>query len=120
MGEVYLDLTIANIEDRRHQKEISFLVDTGATRAWISQSIAKELGIKPVGNVSLEMADGIVKKFPYGMCIFDFNGETVAGNVVIGPPGIEPLVGTHVLQDFRLVIDMQHHTVSRRRALKAK
>lgn len=120
MGEVYLDLTIANIEDRRHQKEIAFLVDTGASRAWISQQVAKELKIKPVGTVSLELADGIVKKFPYGACWFDLNGETIAGNVVIGPPDIEPLVGTHVLQDFRLVIDMEHHTISRRRAMKAK
>ncbi len=120
MGDVYLDLTIANIEDRRRQKELSFLVDTGASRAWIPQGTARELGIKKIGTVSLEMADGTVKKFPYGSCWFDLNGETVAGNVVFGPPEIEPLVGTHVLQDFRLVIDMQRHTVSRRRAMKAK
>ena len=46
MGEIYLELTIANIEDRRRQKELAFLVDTGATRAWVSQQVAKELGIK--------------------------------------------------------------------------
>jgi len=46
MGEIYLELTIANIEDRRRQKELPFLVDTGATRAWVSQQVAKELGIK--------------------------------------------------------------------------
>jgi len=51
---------------------------------------------------------------------FAFDGETVAGNVIIGPPDIEPIVGTHVLQDFRLVIDLEHHTISRRRAMKAK
>ncbi len=120
MGDVYLELTIANIEDRRRQKEIAFLVDTGASRAWIPKKIAKELGIKQVGSVALEMADGSVKKFPYGFCVFALNGETVAGNVVIGPPEIEPIVGTHVLQDFRLVIDMERHTISRRRAMKAK
>ena len=120
MGEVYLDLTIANIEDRRHQKEISFLVDPGASRAWISQQVAKELKIKPVGTVSLELANGIVKKFPYGACCFRLNREIVAGNVFIGSQDTRPSLGTHVLQDFRLVIDMEHHTVSRRRAMKAK
>ena len=120
MGEIYLELTVANIEDRRRQKEMTFLVDMGATRAWIPRNIAKELGIRKTGTVSLEMADGSVKRFAYGACWFALNGETVAGNMVIGPPGIEPIVGTHVLQDFRLVIDMQHHTISRRRALKAK
>ncbi len=120
MGDVYLELTIANIENRSRQKEISFLVDAGATRAWIPKGMARALGIKKVGNISLEMADGTIKKFPYGSCCFALNGEMVAGNVIIGPPEIEPIVGTHVLQDFRLVIDMEHHTVSRRRAMKAK
>ena len=120
MGEIYLEFTVANIEDRTRPKEVMFLVDTGATRAWIPKKMAKELGIKTIGTISLEMADGSVKKFPYGSCWFALNGETVAGNVVIGPPEIEPIVGTHVLQDFRLVIDMEHHTISRRRALKAK
>jgi predicted aspartyl protease len=120
VGKVYLELTIANIEDRRRQKELAFLVDTGTTRAWIPRQIARELGIKKVGAVALELADGSIKKFPYGMCVFVFDGETIAGNVILGPPDIEPLVGTHVLQDFRLMIDMEHHTISRRRALKAK
>ncbi len=120
MGEIYLELTVANIEDREKQKEISFLVDTGATRAWITPQDAKDLDIQPVGEVELVLADGTVKSFPYGGCWFDFGGETIAGNVVIGPPGSEPLVGTHVLQDFRLVIDMDHHTISRKRAMKAR
>jgi len=115
-----LELTIVNIQDRERQKEIAFLVDTGATRSWIPKSIADELGIQPAGTLTLELADGSVKELPYGFCLFDFGGETVAGNVVIGPPESEPIVGTHVLQDFRLVIDMERHTVSRRRAMKAK
>ncbi len=120
MGEIYLELTIANIADRRRQKELAFLVDTGATRAWISKQVAKEFGIKKIGEVSLELAKGNARKFAYGMCIFAFNGETVAGNVIIGPPDSEPIVGTPVLQDFRLVIDLEHHTITRRRTMKAK
>ncbi|MCS7220782.1 MAG: aspartyl protease family protein [Anaerolineae bacterium] len=120
MGEIYLELTVANIHDRERQQEIAFLVDTGATRAWIPKEIADRLGIQPIGTLALELADGSIKEFPYGFCLFDFGGETIAGNVIIGPPGSEPIVGTHVLQDFRLVIDMERHTVSRRRAMKAK
>jgi hypothetical protein len=32
----------------------------------------------------------------------------------------EPIVGTHVLQDFRMVVDMERHMVSCSRARKAK
>ncbi len=120
MGDIYLELTIANIHEPERQREITFLVDTGATRAWIPQQVADDLGIQPAGTVPLELADGSVKELPYGFCLFDFGGETVAGNVVIGPPECEPIVGTHVLQDFRFIIDMERHTISRGRAMRAK
>jgi predicted aspartyl protease len=120
MGEIYLELTVSNLADPVRQREVSFLVDTGATRAWVPQEVAEGLGITPAGTVPLELADGSVKEYPYGFCFFTFGAETVAGNVILGPPGIEPLAGTHVLQDFRLVIDMERHTVSRSRAMRAK
>jgi clan AA aspartic protease len=120
MGDIFFELTIANIQDMERQQEVSFLVDTGSTRAWIPEEIADQLGIEPVGTVPLEMADGTIKKCQYGICLFNFGGETVAGNVIIGPRGSEPLVGTHVLQDFRVVIDMERHTISRSRAMRAK
>ena len=44
----------------------------------------------------------------------------INGTVIIGEEGIEPIVGTHLLEDFRLVLDMVHQTVTRSRALKAK
>lgn len=120
MGDIFLELTIANIRNMERQKEVSFFVDTGATRSWIPQEIADELGIEPLGNIDLELADGTVKEFPYGPCFFDFGGEIVAGNVIIGPSGSDPLAGTHVLQDFRLVIDLATDTISRSRAMRAK
>ncbi len=120
MGDIYLKLTIANIKDPGRQQEVSFLVDTGATRAWVSKEIADAVGIEPAGSVPLELADGSIAERPYGLCLFAYNGEIVAGNVVIGPPGCEPLVGTHVLQDFRMVVDLERHEVTRSRAMRAK
>lgn len=98
MSDIYLTLTIANIKDPECQQKVSFLVDTGATRAWISEEIAEAVGIEPAGTVPLELADGSITERPYGFCLVIYNGEVVAGNVVIGPPECEPLVGTHVLQ----------------------
>jgi len=120
MGDIYLELIVANINDPALHQEIAFLVDTGATRAWLPQDLAEKLSITPIGKVPLELADGSVTEYPYGFCLFSFGGETIAGNIIIGPPGIEPLAGTHVLQDFRLIIDMERHTVSRTRAMRAK
>src|SRR5713226_3124487 len=100
MGDVYLDLTVINDSDPNKQMEIQFLADTGATRAWIPNDVAKKLGIKPIGYTPLELANGKIQRLPYGLCKFEYEGEVVNGTVVIGPKGIEPLAGTHVLEDF--------------------
>jgi len=120
MSEIYLELTVMNIKDPERQKQVSFLVDTGSTRAWVSKEIADAVGIEPVGTVPLELADDSIAEHSYGLCIFAYDGEIVAGNVVIGPPGCEPLAGIHILQDFRLTIDMEHHRITRGRAMRAK
>lgn len=120
MSEMFLKLTIANIKDQKRQKEVSFLVDPGATRAWIFQEIADDLGIEKTGIVPLELADGSIKERPYGLCLFVYDGDKVAGNVVIGSSQCEPLVGTHVLQDFRVIVDLKRHEIIRGRAMLAK
>ena len=120
MGDVFLELTVANIRDPERQQEVSFLVDTGATRTWISKEVAEAVGIEAAGRVFLELADGNIKDLPYGFCLFNYEGEIVAGNVVIGPSQCEPLVGTHVLQDFRVIGDLDRHEITRGRAMRAK
>ena len=120
MSDIYLELAIANIKDPQRQQRVSFLVDTGATRAWVSKEIAEAVGVEPVGTVRLELADGSITERPYGVCLFIHDREIVAGIVVIGPPGCEPLVGTHVLQDFRMVVDLERHEVTRGGAMRAK
>ncbi|MFQ5857235.1 MAG: aspartyl protease family protein [Anaerolineae bacterium] len=120
MSDIYLDLTITNINDPERQQDVSFLVDTGATLAWISEEMAEAVGIEPIGTIPLELADGSITERSYGFCLFVYDGETMAGNVVIGPPESESLVGTHVLQDFRLIVDLERHEVTRGRALRAK
>ncbi len=120
MGDVYLELTVINDSDPSKQMEIQFLADKGATRAWIPEDIAKKLGIHPIGRIPMELANGKIHRLPYGLCKFEYEGEVVNGTVVIEPKGIEPLTGTHVLQDFRLAVDVTHHTIRRTRAMRAK
>lgn len=120
MSDIYLELTVANIKTPERQQKVRFLVETGATRAWVSKEIAEALEIEATGIVPLELADGSVTERPYGFCLFIYDGETVAGNVVIGPSNCEPLIGTHVLQDFRMIVDLERHEVVRGRAMRAK
>lgn len=120
MGDLYLELTLLNDSNLEKQRVLQFLVDTGATRAWIPEEIAAVLDIQPVGQTPLELANGDIITYPYGLCKFEYEGELVNGTVMIGPKGIEPIAGTHVLQEFRLILDLAHHTVHKARAMKAK
>jgi predicted aspartyl protease len=120
MEDVYIDVNVINDSDPQMHREVQFLADTGATRSWIPADVAKELNIQSVGTVPLELANGKIEKHPYGLCKFEYEGEIVNGTVVIGPKGIEAIAGTHLLQDFRLIVDVAHHTVIRARAMKAK
>lgn len=120
MGDIYIDITVINDIDLDKQQKVHFLADTGSTRAWIPIDMANELQIKKVGYVPLELANGQIEEHPYGLCKFEFEGELVNGTVIIGPKGIEPIAGVHLLQDFRLVLDLVHHKIIRARAMKAK
>lgn len=120
MGDVYVEITVINDVDPEKQQEVQFLADTGATRAWIPKELADKLDIQPVGHVPLELANGRIEEHPYGLCKFEYEGELVNGTVVIGPEGIEPLVGTHVFQDFRLIVNVTDQTIERARAMRAK
>lgn len=120
MGDIYLNLTVANLKNPARRQDVSFLVDTGATLTWLSKEIAEDLALEPIGNIPLELADGNVTEQPYGFCLFDYHGEMMAGNVVIGPSGCESHAGSHVLQDFRLVIDLGSHEITRVQAMRAK
>jgi hypothetical protein len=64
MGDIYLDITVMNDADLEKQKEVQFLAGTGATRAWIPKTLARELNIKEVGKVPLELANGKFKNIP--------------------------------------------------------
>ena len=120
MGGIHLNFTVANLTHPDRKRNVSFLVDTGATLTWLSKEIAEDLALEPMGTIPLELADGNVTEQPYAFCLFDYDGETMAGNAVIGPSGCEPLVGSHVLQDFRLVIDLGSHAITRAQAMRAK
>ena len=85
MDDVYINTTGINDSNPEKLREVQFLADTGATRAWIPKEIANELDIEPVGQVPFELADGKVKNHPYGLCKFEYEGGLVNATIVIGP-----------------------------------
>jgi hypothetical protein len=65
--------------------EADFLVDTGATDSLASAKALKRMGVRPVGKMAYELADGTVQEYQFGLVQIEFMGEITAGRVITGP-----------------------------------
>ena len=63
MGLPYIAVTIKGIGSTNGVYEEQFLVDTGATDTTAPESQLRKIGIKPVGKMKYELADGSTREF---------------------------------------------------------
>ncbi len=116
MGEVRVKVRLTNALDeslcqvrqlpseRVRSREASALVDTGAVRSIVPQSIARELGLPTRGQRVAEYADGRKELAPVtGPLIVEVLGrDTVEEALVLGD---EVLIGQTVLEKLDLMVD---------------
>lgn len=109
MGLIYADLLVTNYRDLANaedhfiqpdqirQKEVTFLVDTGAYLSVLPQSLCDELGLRITGSEQARYADGRVQSVGVTEAIeLRFrNRTTVIQAMVIGD---EPLLGATTMQ----------------------
>ena len=119
MGLTYVT---ASLKAAGHRKkyEAEFLVDTGATDTLVSSDALRKIGIKPVGKMAYELADGSREEYEFGLAEISFMGEITAGRVIFGPNGIEPLLGVTALESVGIVIDPANRTLKRLPAIPLK
>jgi predicted aspartyl protease len=80
----------------------------------------EKIGVKKVGKMAYELADGSVKEYPFGLVRIEFMGETTAGRVVFGEKDCEPLLGVTALESVGIVVDTVHKTLKRLPAIPLK
>jgi len=51
---------------RGRSVSVDALIDTGATMFVLPKGVAEELGVEALGEVGVELADGAVRRVPYG------------------------------------------------------
>jgi clan AA aspartic protease len=120
MGLTKVTAKLSNITDARKAYEGLFLVDTGATDCLVPRDEMEKLDIKPEGKMSYELADGSVKEYPFGLAKIEFMGETTAGRVIFGDPGVEPLLGVTALESVGIMVDPANKTLKRLPAIPLK
>ncbi|ERR1041385_663497 len=97
-----------------------FLVDTGATDTMVPTSQLRRAGIKPVGTLTYELADGRRLDYEFGLAQIEFMGDITAGRVIFGPDDAEPLLGVTQLESAGIIIDPRTGNLKRLPAIPLK
>ncbi len=120
MGEVVVRVKLTNLVDAELARrgdlrsarslEVDAVVDTGAVRSVISQSVCDQLGLTVARQSPARLADGtvITAGVANGLMFEILGRETEAGAFVLGN---EVLVGQTVLEEMDLLVDCAGHQV---------
>ncbi len=120
VGFIRIPVSIKVVGGSDVSYEAAFLVDTGATDSMAPASQLARIGIKPVGKLAYELADGRVIEYEFGLAQIDFMGDITAGRVIFGPDDAEPLLGVTQLESAGIVIDPRTGKLKRLPAIPLK
>jgi len=120
MGITKVTTRLVNVEAPDKTYEALFLVDTGATDSLAPADELEKIGVRKVGKMAYELADGTIKEYPYGLIRIEFMGETTAGRIIFGNPGCEPLLGVTALESVGIMVDPVNKTLKRLPAIPLK
>jgi len=120
MGLTKVTTKMTAMESPQGSYEELCLVDTGATDCMVPCDALDKIGVRRLGKMSYELADGTVREFPYGLVRIEFRGEITAGRVIFGDSGCEPLLGVTALESVGIVVDPADKTLKRLPAIPLK
>ncbi|MGH8480186.1 MAG: clan AA aspartic protease [Gammaproteobacteria bacterium] len=117
MGITRVTVSVANLKRDQPPYEADFLVDTGAIDCLAPASSLAAAGIEVEGRDAYELANGEVIEYPFGFARVSFMGSETVAQIIFGPEGCEPILGTVALENTGISVD----PVSRRlRRMAAK
>ena len=120
VGFIRIPVSVKVVGSSDVSYDAEFLVDTGATDSMAPGSQLAGIGIKPVGRLAYELADGRLVEYEFGLAQIEFMGDITAGRVIFGPEEAEPLLGVTQLESAGIVIDPRTGNLKRLPAIPLK
>ena len=120
MGLIHVTVSLSREAGSKRQYQANFLADTGATDSLAPADKLRAAGIKPIGKMTYELADGSPQEFEFGVAVIEFMGETTAGRVIFGPEKAEPILGVTALESTGIIVDPRTHRLKRLPAISLK
>ena len=118
MGRFSVDVELANYDDMARARAgdipadsvrrmtLRGVVDTGATRLVIPESVVRALGLLESGNITVRYADGRTRQRRMAEAVhLTYAGRGSVFNAVVEPDRESGLIGAIVLEDLDLVAD---------------
>lgn len=104
MGNFRVPMEIGPLSGDRF-RQITALVDTGATYTWIPRDVLDELGIQAEEEGPFILADGREVTYPIASVRVRLNRRNRTTVAVFGEAGSEPLMGAVTMEEFGLAAD---------------
>src|ERR1700682_1959403 len=120
MGLIHVSVTLRPLPKSRKRYHDVFLVDTGATDSMAPAKRLKKAGIRPVGKMAYELANGATEEYPFGLAVIEFMGEITSGRIIFGPDDAEPLLGVTALESVGITVDPANRRLKRLPAIPLK
>ena len=118
MGFTFTDVTVRSPAEPERSWEGRFLVDTGSTDTLVPRDRLEELGLRPYGSDSYELADGSNRVAEFTGARLEFMDSDAFVRVVYGPSGCEPLLGVLALESARFEVDPVSQEIRRAKRLR--
>lgn len=88
------------------QRQVQFLVDSGASYSLLPLDVWQALGLEPKRNVSFTMADGVTISRDVSECLIALAGQEGHSPVILGEPDDDQaLLGAATLETLGPVLD---------------
>ena len=120
MGITQVTAAVCNPGDPERRWEGLFLVDTGTIDCMVPGNHLREIGIKPDGKRTYELADGTEVAMDVAVARVEFMGEFVGATVIFGKDDVEPILGVTALESVGIEVDPQNQRLKRLPAVRLK
>jgi predicted aspartyl protease len=105
MGRFNVDVTVANLNDPARHRQVSLMVDTGATYTTLPRELIEALGCSGIGSRHVMFANGREEEWPIATLRVTVDGQEGPTFCLISPGGGPALLGAVTLEELALGVD---------------
>jgi clan AA aspartic protease len=120
MGTTHVKVLVRNPAEPGRSWEGLFLVDSGAMDCLVPANRLTEIGLKPKGQRTYELADGTELKMEVTNGEIEFMGESLGARIILGPEGAEPILGVTALESAGIELDPRSQRLKKLPSIRLK